>query len=310
MDGLILVNKPKDVTSHDVVITIRKITREKKVGHFGTLDPLATGLLIIALGKATRFFSFYASKDKVYRGELKFGYSTNTYDSTGYPTSPQISDYPKKTPILREIKKLTGDIKQNPPPFSAKKYKGKPLYFYARKNEAVETKPVMIRIYAFDLISYSPPMMQFEIKCSSGTYIRSLAHDLGQQLSCGAHLTALCRTECSGYSIDDSYTLGDIKRSASREKLFEVLIPLNKLLREFPKLTLKNSALSTALNGNLITLDDIAEIKQNSDLNKVESEILVRLFSQNNEFIALAKKLPEKNFYHPFLVLDTLPSIH
>jgi tRNA pseudouridine55 synthase len=309
MDGLILINKSKDMTSHDVVIKIRKITGEKRVGHFGTLDPLATGLLIIALGKATRFFPFYSTKDKVYRGEQRFGYATNTYDSTGDRISSLTLEFPEKKKVLQAMKKFIGEILQIPPPFSAKKYKGKPLYFYARKNETIEVKPEKIKIYTFKLLAYDPPLMQFEVKCSAGTYIRSLVHDLGQNLNCGAHLTALCRTECSGYSLDNSHILKDLERSSSQE-LIDALIPINEMLPEFPKLILKDSAISSALNGNMITIDDIAAIKDKDSSGKPGSELLVRLFNQNNEFIALAKKRSEKNCFHPFLVLDSHLSIH
>ena len=310
MDGLILVNKPQDITSHDVVKKIRKITGEKKAGHFGTLDPLATGILIIALGKATRFFSFYANKDKSYKGELKFGYATDTYDTTGSPISQPTTKYPVKKSILREIKKLTGEIKQEPPPFSAKKYKGKPLYFYARKNESIKLPPENIIIHSFDLLSYSPPLMQFEIKCSSGTYIRSLVHDIGQNLGCGAHLTALCRTECAGYSLDQCFSLKNIERSASQQKIFKLLISMDKLLQEYSKLILKNAALPAALNGNLISQDEIVKIEKSPTTGSAKNELYFRVFSQNDEFIALAKKNTGKNCFHPFLVLDSPSSIH
>jgi len=310
MDGLILVDKPQDITSHDVVIKIRKITGEKKVGHFGTLDPLATGILMIALGKATRFFPFYAHKDKTYKGELRLGYATDTYDSTGRPVSPLITIYPEKRAILGEIRKLTGEIEQEPPPFSAKKYKGKPLYFYARKNEPVHIPPENVIVHAFDLLSYSPPLMQFEIKCSSGTYIRSLVHVMGQKLGCGAHLTALCRTECAGYSLDQCFSLNDIKKAESQQIISNLVIPLNRLLQEFSKLILKNSALASALNGNMILPDDIAEIEKTGTSGPDENRLFFRIFSQNGEFLALAKKSPEKICFHPFLVLDSRSSIH
>ena len=310
MDGLILVNKPQDITSHDVVKKIRKITGEQKVGHFGTLDPLATGILIIALGKATRFFSFYSGKDKAYTGELKFGYATDTYDSAGIPISKPMTKYPEKKLILKEIKKLTGKIIQEPPPFSAKKFKGKPLYFYARKNEPVKVPPENVIIHSFDLLSYSPPVMQFEVKCSSGTYIRSLVHDLGQNLGCGGHLTALCRTQCAGYSLEQCFSLKDIERSVSQLKISNVIFPLNRLLPEYSKLIIKNTALPAVLNGNLISPENIAKIEKSHTPSAAENELLFRVFSQKDEFIALAKKNTEKICFHPFLVLDSPSSIH
>ena len=193
MDGLILIDKPQDLTSHDVVQSIRKILKIKKAGHYGTLDPLATGLLVVALGKATRLFPFFSKTEKVYKGQIKLGFSTDTYDSQGTPTSTETKDFPDKKRLLEAMKKFEGDIDQIPPLFSAKKYKGKPLYILARKKKEIKREPRKIFVHYFRIKEFNAPFVDFEVKCSSGTYIRSLAHDLGKNLGCGAHLTRLKR---------------------------------------------------------------------------------------------------------------------
>ena len=165
MDGLILVDKPQNFTSHDIVLRIRNILNIKKVGHYGTLDPLATGLMLLALGKATRFFPFFSTTDKVYEGLIRLGFSTDTYDSAGKPTSSEEKNYPQKDSLLKAMKKFEGEIQQLPPPYSAKKYKGKPLYALVRGKKEFELRPSKIFIYFFQLIKYNPPLIKFKAKC-------------------------------------------------------------------------------------------------------------------------------------------------
>ncbi|HDZ27679.1 MAG TPA: tRNA pseudouridine(55) synthase TruB, partial [Candidatus Aminicenantes bacterium] len=239
MDGLILVDKPQNFTSHDIVLKIRNILNIKKVGHYGTLDPLATGLLLLALGKATRFFPFYSTTDKVYEGLIRLGFSTDTYDSAGKPTSSEEKNYPQKDNLLKSMKKFEGEILQLPPPYSAKKYKGKPLYALVREKKEFELRPSKVFIHFFQLIKYNPPLLEFKAKCSSGTYIRSLAHDLGEGLGCRAHLSELTRTDVGNFNIKESRSIGEIKGLADAGKIDKFLIPFESLLPEFPKIILK-----------------------------------------------------------------------
>jgi len=307
MDGLILVEKPQNYTSHDVVVEIRDILNTKKVGHYGTLDPLATGLMVIAVGKTTRLFPFFSKVDKVYEGQISLGLSTDTYDSTGKPTSQEKNNYPQKENLLKVMKKFEGEIHQIPPPFSAKKYKGKPLYELARAKKEFELRPSQIFIYFFRLIKYNPPFLKFKVHCSSGTYIRSLAHDLGQSLGCGAHLSELTRTDVGGFHIKESFTLEKIKLLTERGKIEEFLIPLEFLLQEFPKIILKERGSVLAKNGNMISSENILKIIHDESLISEipdESKSIFRMFSLGGKFLALAKKVPEKNCFHPFLVID------
>jgi len=306
MDGLILVNKHQGCTSHDIIIEIRKILNIQKIGHFGTLDPLATGLMLIAVGKATRFSPFFLKLDKLYKGQIKLGFSTNTYDSSGEPTSSANLEEPEEKLIFDAIKKLEGEINQIPPLFSAKKYKGKPLYKLARKKKEVKLKPSSVFIHFFRIKKYHPPFIDFEVKCSAGTYVRSLAHDLGQILGCGAHLSELVRTEIGTFRISNAFFQEEIKRLAGQKKFEDFLIPLELLLPQFPKVILKDKGSALVKNGNAVSPDNISKmVRQDShqapDLK--EEKMIFRLFSLEGKLLALAKKKPEKNILHPFLVI-------
>lgn len=307
MDGLILIHKPKNLTSHDVVLKIRNILKIKKVGHFGTLDPLATGLMLIAIGKATKFFPFFSKTDKVYIGQIRLGFPTDTYDSLGKPIAPEINEYPDEKKLLHLLEKLEGTIHQVPPPFSAKKYKGKPLYVFARRNQAIKLKPSQVFIHYFQLKKYNPPFIDFEVKCSSGTYIRSLAHDLGQHIGCGAHLSQLMRTEVGDFNVKDSFHIDEIKKLTQEEMNTKFLIPLEILLPEHPKIILKEDGSALAKNGNMIYPDNISDVYHNEssllDIGEADDSTY-RMFSPEGKLLALAKKVPEKKCFHPFLVID------
>lgn len=308
MDGLILIHKPQNCTSHDVVIKIREILNKKKVGHYGTLDPLATGLMMIAVGKATRLFPFFSRADKVYKGRIKLGFSTDTYDSFGKLTSEVTNEYPDKKLLLKLIEKFKGEITQVSPPFSAKKYKGKPLYALARQNKEFKLKTSKIFIHFFHLLNYKPPLIDFKVKCSSGTYIRSLAHDLGQNLECGAHLSQLTRTEVGNFNIKDCFTIDKTKKLAQENKIEEFLIPLELLLPEFPKIILKETGSALVKNGSMIFHDNILKVvyprASLSNITK-ERENIFRMFSHEGKLLAFAEKIPEKKCLHPFLVFDS-----
>lgn len=307
MDGLILVKKHQGCTSHDLVTDLRKILNIQKIGHFGTLDPLATGLMIIAVGKATRLSSFFLKADKIYEGRIKFGYSTDTYDSLGTPTSPKKKEWPEKKIILEAMKKFIGPLNQIPPPYSAKKYRGKPLYKLARKKKEFELKPSRVFIRSFLLKEYHPPFLDFEVECSSGTYIRSLAHDLGQVLGCGAHLSELTRTKIESFELSSALTLKEIKKLNDEGNISNCLIALESLLPQLPKVVLKESGTVSARNGNMVFLEDISKLVQTNSLENTipkEKEVIFRLFSLEGELLGLAKKGPEKNTLHPFLVFN------
>lgn len=308
MDGILLINKPPRLTSHDVVQKVREILDIQKVGHFGTLDPMATGLLIVAVGKATRFFSFYSKLNKIYRGQIRLGFATNTYDADGTPSTVETSNYPSEEKLAKNMADFVGEIEQTPPLFSAKKFKGRPLYVLARKNKEVKPRPVHIQIHDFRLLSYDPPFVEFEAACSSGTYIRSLAHDLGQSLQCGAHLSKLERTVIGDFHIRSSLTLEDLGNFVEESKIEKVLIPLESVLPEFPKIILNEEGVALAKNGNMVFLEHIhkqSNVSLNFPIPQSESIQICRLFNQEGRLLALGKLHPEKSGLHPYLVIDS-----
>lgn len=231
LDGALLIDKPSGMTSHDVVDEIRRQFGIKKVGHCGTLDPNATGLLIIVLGKATKLSERLMSDDKVYEGTIKFGESTDSFDSDG----ELLSSLPVPPITLDELNKLAsefiGDQMQTPPMVSAVKKAGVPLYKLARKGVEVPREPRLIHIYSFKFSAYEEPMARFSLACTKGTYVRSIAHELGQKVGCGAHLVQLSRTKSGKFDLSQATPLQKIL-SSSVSELERQVIPFLTLARE------------------------------------------------------------------------------
>lgn len=205
-DGVLLVDKPTGVTSHDVVNRIRRTFRIEKVGHGGTLDPNATGLLIILLGKGTKLSDRFMGGDKAYTGVIRLGRTTTSQDCDGETVEEKPWDAVTREQVEAGLTALTGDLFQMPPMVSAIKLEGVPLYKLARKGVEVERKPRFIHIYRFALTEWAPPLISFEVECTKGTYVRTLAHDLGQALGCGACLDVLRRTRSGGFDVKDALT--------------------------------------------------------------------------------------------------------
>jgi len=227
-DGAVLIDKPAGPTSHDVVDAIRRAFRLEKAGHCGTLDPNATGLLIIVLGKGTKLSEKLMADDKVYEGTIKFGETTDSFDADG----ELVSSLPVPPMTVEEINQsaaaFQGDIMQTPPMVSAVKVKGVPLYKMARKGIEVERKPRLIHVYDFRFSSYTEPIGLFRIACTKGTYVRALAHELGQKLACGAHLATLRRTASGNFDVQDAIPFEDVLKLSSGD-LQKRIIPFLKL---------------------------------------------------------------------------------
>ncbi len=223
-EGVLLIDKPRGITSHDVVDRVRRKLRMKRVGHAGTLDPMARGLLIILAGRATKLSQHLTSLDKVYEGVFRLGRTTDSHDCDGETVDekpvPEISE--------EELKKLMesflGDQYQTPPMFSAKKVEGVPLYKLARKGKTVEREPRLIRISAFDLEAFEPPLARFRMACSKGTYVRTVAHELGQKIGCGAHLDGLTRMAIEHFHLEDAVPLEEFEEMPA-ETIRRRLIP-------------------------------------------------------------------------------------
>src|SRR5271170_445067 len=207
MNGLLIIDKPQGLTSHDVVNRVRRILHERSIGHLGTLDPSATGVLPLVVGSFTRLAQFYAASEKTYEGVIRFGFSTDTYDADGEPTSPSQPVSLHSEELETVAARFRGVIEQTPPPFSAKKIQGVPAYKLARKKKEVILAPVQVEVKEFDILSVEDDRASFRARVSSGTYMRSVAHDMGRQLGCGAHLHSLRRTAVAEFALADAHTL-------------------------------------------------------------------------------------------------------
>jgi tRNA pseudouridine55 synthase len=305
MDGLILVDKPQGLTSHGVVARIRKILDLPRVGHFGTLDPLATGLLLIGVGTATRLFPVFSKEEKVYAGRIRLGLATDTYDALGRFMTAENIDLPGQKDLLQAMAKFVGKIEQVPPPYSAKKKDGKPLYQWARSKKPVELKPHLVTIHYFKMTDYIPPHVSFEVKCSSGTYIRSLAHDLGQSLGCGAHLASLRRTEAGTFRVNSAFSLEQVEKLTARGNFQEFLIPLESLFQQWPKAVLSSKGKGMVQKGKAIPSENILRIFETEpgETMFLEGEPIFRVFSLEGKFLALALRQKEKQDLVAYLVL-------
>ena len=227
--GILLVDKPPDWTSHDVVNCVRRRFRVRKVGHCGTLDPIATGLLVLVLGRATKISSRLTSQDKTYAGTMRLGVETFTQDRDGEVVATADIAGVSHEDIRRVAAQFTGEILQTPPMVSAKKKDGKPLYKLARKGQVVEREPRSVTVHSLSIGKIAVPDVEVEISCSKGTYIRTLCSDMGRELGCGAHLLDLRRLHSGIFDVADAYSMDEIK-TWDREKLLATIIPLGKVL--------------------------------------------------------------------------------
>jgi tRNA pseudouridine55 synthase len=293
MDGVIVVDKPEGWTSHDAVNRMRRLAGTRRVGHLGTLDPQATGVLPLVIGRATRLAQFYVRNDKVYDALIRFGYSTDSYDKDGQPTSPAVEPRIEGEELERALAGFRGVFEQVPPPISAKKIAGTPAYKLARKKLPVELAPVKIQVYSLILAEHSASEARIKVHCSGGTYLRSIAHDLGVILGCGAFLQDLRRIASGEFTLDQARTLDELGRMAGENRLAEALIPSAKLLPEFP--------------AEVVDAHTAGRIRQGRDFRVSPFRVrgapkLVKAVSQEGELIAIGEAvLP--NLYHPILVL-------
>lgn len=232
LEGILLIDKPKGITSHDVVDRIRRALKMKRIGHAGTLDPMATGLIIILVGKATKASQFLMSMDKQYEGTAYLGKVTDSQDADGNTlVEHPVPDLTEKQ-ILEYMEGFIGDQYQTPPMYSAKKINGVPLYKLARKGETIEREPRFIRISSFKLHRWENPEIDFSVTCTKGTYVRTIAHDLGQRIGCGAHLSALRRTAIDTLSINQAIPLEKITQSPLSE-ISHLILPVYKVVPSY-----------------------------------------------------------------------------
>jgi tRNA pseudouridine55 synthase len=294
LSGVVVVNKPGNWTSHDVVNKLRGIAGTRRVGHLGTLDPLATGVLPLMIGETTKLARFWDASEKTYEAVVRFGFATSTYDREGEPMSP--SAEPHVTPELLEacLDPFRGEIDQKPPPVSAKKVGGVPAYKLARKNAPVDLPPVRVWVHELLLKSVEGDRASISVRCSAGTYIRSIAHELGLALGCGAHIDSLVRTASGPFRIEQSFTLEKLQELKDSGRLEEAILKPSELLPHFPP----------------VFVDDTTarQIRQGRDFNVSPFRVNagaehVKAIGPTGDLIAIGRvALP--HIYHPIIVMN------
>jgi tRNA pseudouridine55 synthase len=290
---VIIVDKPRGWTSHDVVNKMRRFAGTRKVGHLGTLDPLATGVLPLVIGRATRLAQFYTRNDKIYEGVIHFGQSTDSYDADGEPTSPEVAVTLDRAAVEAALDRSRGEFEQMPPPVSAKKIGGKPAYELARKQQPVELKAVPVKVYELEVLDLQGSEAEVRVHCSAGTYLRSIAHDAGQALGCGAYLKNLRRTASGDFRIEAARTLEQLAALSEEGRLAEALVPAAHLLPEFPAETVDAVTAGQIRNGRDFRVSPFRPRAGTRFVKAVNSE---------GDLIAIGEaRLP--HLYHPVLVL-------
>jgi tRNA pseudouridine55 synthase len=316
VNGVLIIDKSPGLTSHDVVHRARRILGQRSVGHLGTLDPMATGVLPLVIGSFTRLAQFYLSSEKTYEGSIRFGFSTDTYDAEGEPTSTPVNVTPSREELDALAGKFRGMISQTPPPFSAKKIKGIPAYRLARKQEEVRLEAVQVEIKEFEILSIEAQQARFRARVGSGTYMRSVAHDMGQMLGCGAHLESLRRTSVAEFTLEEAHTLEEIERSRSNVSdrhparssalpngerseveglgvsadMDALFVHPRKLLPSLPSVTADEMAVAQIRNGRTVNLPELSRARQ------------IKVFSGQHDLIAIATRVAG-TLFHPKIVL-------
>jgi tRNA pseudouridine55 synthase len=293
MFGALIIDKPAGWTSHDVVARMRRIAGTRRIGHLGTLDPMATGVLPLLLGPATRLARFFEDAEKVYEGVIRFGFSTNTYDAEGEPTSEAMPFTVDRDAIEDLIaQRFLGEFAQMPPAVSAKKIGGTPAYKLARQNKPVDLKPVTVTVHEFAILEAEGERLRVRVRCGAGTYVRSLAHDLGACVGVGAHLEGLRRTASGSFHVEQAVTLEDAAALAAEGKLEERLIPAARLLPAIP--------------AEVVDETTIRQIREGRDFHTspfVEggSSLFLKAVSRQGELVAMAERKIHR-MYHPVIV--------
>ena len=312
MNGVVIIDKPPGLTSHDVVNRVRRILGQRSVGHLGTLDPSATGVLPIVVGNLTRLAQFYAHSEKTYEGVIRFGFATDTYDADGEPTTPVQDVQINYDEICALAAQFQGVIEQLPPPFSAKKIAGVPAYKLARKKQPVELKPIQVEIKEFEILDTAAgqekgqekdqPSPQagvqrndqatFRARVASGTYIRSIAHEMGRKLGCGAHLATLRRTAAAEFAIADAHSLPALETAMQQGIVESLFVHPRRLVPQLPCVTATEEASALIRCGRAVNLPEMSRAPQ------------VKVFYGQAELIAIATRIAG-TLFHPQIVFPT-----
>ena len=290
IDGILNINKPTGITSLEVVKIVRRLSGERGVGHAGTLDPGATGVLPVCLGQATRMIPFIVEAHKIYLAEIELGVSTDTYDADGNVTQKVDPSNITREQVEGVLPSFSGSILQKPPMYSAVKHQGKRLYDLARSGIEVEREPRRADVFRLKLMDWRPPHCTIVVECGKGTYIRSLAHDLGQSLGCGAHVRELARLRSGIFDIDDSVTIPQLEASFKHNYWQDILYPLDVVLEDWMAVIVSGEKEHAIKNGQQLTLGE------------GEDEDYCRAYSIDGRFLAVLHFLPEKNLWQPVKV--------
>lgn len=300
MDGALVVDKPRGPTSHDIVDRVRRVLRTRRVGHTGTLDPFATGVLVLCVGRATRLARFLAAGEKAYRASVRLGFATTTDDATGDPLGAERPVAIDDAALRDALAGLVGTFDQVPPAFSARQVGGRRLYELARRGEAVARAATPVTVHALELVSRGPATLELDVLCSPGTYVRALARDLGERLGTGGHLVALRRTRSGAFDLSQAVSGDDLADAASR------LVPLSGLLPELPAVRVGEEGRRLVGHGREIGLEHIVSEIPTGGVERV------RLVTESGELLALAvasgfeentSPLPRRPTLRPDLVL-------
>jgi tRNA pseudouridine55 synthase len=293
LDGVIVIDKPEGWTSHDVVGKMRRIARTKRIGHLGTLDPFATGVLPLVVERATRLARFYTRSAKRYEGTVRFGWATNTYDRTGEPLGGVRDVRIDAADLEAMLNRFRGEFLQTPPPVSAKKVAGRRAYELARKDIAVELPPSPVSVYELTVVSIEGDSVKLRAHCSGGTYMRSIAHDLGGAMGCGAHLAELRRLASGEFEIAQARTIAQLEALGAEERLSEAIVPMAQMMPDFPSVFVDDIAAAQIRHGRNFNA---------SPFRAQPDAKFVKAVTGQGELVAVGEAvLP--NVYHPAVVL-------
>ena len=287
VDGILNINKPPGMTSFGVVKLARRLSQQKSVGHAGTLDPMATGVLVVCLGQATRVIPFMMDTEKTYLAVLELGVSTDTYDADGEVTQRLDSSGISRERVEQVLPSFVGTILQKPPMYSAVKHQGKRLYELARSGTEVEREPRSTHIFRLELVDWQPPLCTIVVECGKGTYVRALAHDLGQFLGCGAHIRGLVRLSSGPFSIDDSLTITELEAAVAGGYWQELLYPMDVALGKLMAVVVSEEQERAIGHGQML------------EMSSVEDCAYCRAYSLDGRFLAVLRFLPDRGLWHP-----------
>ena len=288
MDGIFNIHKPTGMTSHDVVAKMRKLLKQRRVGHAGTLDPAASGVLPICVGQATRVSEYLSESGKAYRATVIFGIETDTYDAEGEVTRTASPEKLSRTDVENALSRFRGRQMQIPPRYSALKIQGQAAYKRARAGEELVLEARPVEISRLEIIDWQKPTLTLDVECSKGTYIRSLAYDLGRALDCGAHLGALVRTRSGPFRLEESITLEELARAGEEVRRAGFLQPMDRALEQYPALHLSEEEAARVMHGSAFAYE-IAQTERS----------LARVYNPAGNFIAIAEWTPERARWQP-----------